>query len=163
MSVASNGEDGTRVALRDPCENRCLAERLQQDEAHGPALRLLVARHQLNPAVKHQAWRVGGQSRALEQSYYPFAFHRRKARRTLRQCGREHYPRSHRLTMQPRAITRRRFDRMREGVSEVEQRAFTGFALVSGDNLGLMRQLSYTACAIASVSRLGRYRESRRT
>jgi hypothetical protein len=58
-----------------------------------------------------------------------------------------------RLAMQePLAEARRRFQRVAEGMAEIEQRANPRLGLVGSDNAALARQLSSTAWARASRS-----------
>jgi hypothetical protein len=54
-----------------------------------------------------------------------------------RESGGERHAGGHRLAMQPLAVAARGFDRVAEGMAEIEQRRDPGLALVLGDDLGL--------------------------
>ena len=53
----------------------------------------------------------------------------------LRHCGCHQHAGTHRLAMQPDAVTSGRLNRMAEGMTEVQQRAIALFALVPADDL----------------------------
>jgi len=113
------------------------ADALQQYEAHAPRLHFLVDLHMLQCRPRRDLWRGERQTDPVQQGpqsrdiripqVAAFAGHRR---------GHQHSG-AHGLPVQPGAVAAGRFNRMAEGVAQVQQGAIAVFALILTDDFGL--------------------------
>src|SRR5579862_5599874 len=88
------------------------------------------------PSVRHR----GGQARSLDQALQPRCFVSGESGILARKARRRDHSDCDRLAVKVAAVTGARFDRVADGVAEVQAFAQPAFALVGGYDCGFMRQ-----------------------
>src|SRR5688572_1111212 len=138
---------GMRLARAQHLHERCarhlaryesLADTLEQHEAYAPAFHLLVVPHQLEKTLRLQRRRLERQAARPQHRGEPLHVLRGEQAEALRKPGCQQHAGAHRLTVQPGAVARAGFDRVAEGMPEIEQCARTALPLVERDDFGLV-------------------------
>ncbi len=115
-----------------------LADAAPEHQTQASADVLLVEPHAREQRVGIRRRRRDRQAETRQQPREPFGIRGRRAARARRQHRREHHADRDRFAVQQLAVAALGFERVAERVSEIEQRALAGLALVARDDAGLV-------------------------